>query len=140
MAEITLDQEFNGYRLENNIKSLSTKSGVYGVYRCIYNKEKDTVDLEQLIYIGKADDINDTINNHEKWKDWKKYLKTVESICFFYTFIDKDYNERVEATLINSNKPPENVEYKNSFPFDKTTVNCSGRHQFIKMSNIVNRH
>ena len=140
MAEKTFDQEFNGYRLESNIKTLSTKSGVYGVYRCIYNREKDTVDLKELIYIGKADDINDRINTHEKWDDWKTYLKRGESICFCYTFIDKNYNERVEAALINYNQPPENIEYKNSFPFDKTTVNCSGRHRFIKKSNIVNRH
>lgn len=140
MAIKTFNQEFKGYRLESDTDSLSTNSGVYGVYRCNYNKEKETVSLIQLIYIGKADNLNTRINKHEKWDDWKKYLKAKESICFCYTFIDKDNNERVEATLINSNQPPENTEYKKSFPFDKTIVNCSGNHQFIKKVNIRDRH
>jgi excinuclease UvrABC nuclease subunit len=140
MAEKTFNQEFQGYWLESEIKNFSTKSGVYGVYRCNYNNEKNTVSLKQLIYIGKADDLNDRINNHNKRKNWRSYLKTEESLCFSYTFVDKNYNERVEAALINSNQPPENIEYKGAFPFDKTTVNCSGEYKFIKEKNIVNRH
>ena len=140
MAEKTFNQEFKGYRLESDIKSLSTNSGVYGVYRCIHDKDKDNVSLKELIYIGKADDLNDRINNHNKWDDWRTYLKKGEIICFCYTFVDKVYNERVEATLINSNQPPENIEYKDSFPFDKTIVNCSGKHQYIKKNNTVIRH
>ena len=38
------------------------------------------------------------------------------------------------------NKPVGNTEYKYSFPFDKTTVNWSGRHKLIKELNIVERH
>ncbi len=140
MAEKTFIQEFQGYWLESGIKNLSTNSGVYGVYRCKYSKEKDTVSLKQLIYIGKADDLNDRISNHNKWKDWRTYLKAGESLCFCYTLVDEYYNERVEAVLINFNQPPENIEYKEAFPFDKTIVNCSGKHEFIKKINTVNRH
>jgi excinuclease UvrABC nuclease subunit len=140
MAEKTFNQEFKGYRLESGLNSLTKDSGVYGVYRCKYDKDENTVSLKQLIYIGKADDLNDRLNNHEKKDDWKGYLKTGEVLCFNYTLVDTYYNERVEAALINSNQPPENIEYKNSFPFDKTTVNCSGKHEFIKKVNIVNRH
>ena len=140
MAEKTFNQDFKGYRLESGLKTLSTDSGVYGLYRCVYDKDKNTVSLKQLIYIGKADDLNDRINSHEKFDDWKKYLKTDEELCFCYTFVDANNNERVEAALINSNQPPENSEYNNAFPFDKTIVNCSGKHEFIKNVNIVNRH
>lgn len=84
--------------------------------------------------------MNDRINKHEKFKDWGKYLKTGEELCFSYTFVDKNYNERVEAALINSNQPVENVEFKDAFPFDKTIVNCSGKHDYIKTTNVVNRH
>jgi excinuclease UvrABC nuclease subunit len=96
--------------------------------------------LKALIYIGKADDLNDRINNHEDWDEWKNQLNDKEQICFCCSLIDTVNNERVEAALINSNQPPLNVEYKKAFPFDKTTVNCSGRHKFIKKVNIVNRH
>lgn len=140
MAEKIFNQEFKGYRRESKISTLSTESGVYGVYRCHYNESDKTVSLKELIYIGKADNLNDRINNHEDWEVWRDELKTGEQICFCYSFVDKSNNERVEATLINSNKPRLNIEYKNAFPFDKTTVNCSGEHEFIKKVNIVNRH
>lgn len=140
MAEQTFNQVFKGYRLEAGLKTLTTESGVYGVYRCNYNKEKDTVSLKQLIYIGKADNLHDRINNHDKYDEWYLYLETGEELCFCYTLVEVNSNERVEAALINSNQPPINTEYKNAFPFDKTTVICSGKHEFIKDKNIVLRH
>lgn len=140
MAEKTFNQEFKGYRLESGLNSLTTDSGVYGVYRCIYDKDANTVSLKQLIYIGKANDLNDRLNNHGDKDDWKSYLKTGEVLCFNYSLVNTSYNERVEAALINSNQPPENIEYRNSFPFEKTTVICSGKNEFIKKVNIVNNH
>lgn len=140
MAEKTFNQKFTGYYREAKISKLPSDSGVYGVYRCKFDEQEKTVSLKELIYIGKADDLNDRINGHEKWNEWRKQLKLGEQICFCYTFIDTTYNERVEAALINSNQPRLNVEYKKAFPFDKTTVNCSGDHEFIKKINIVNRH
>ncbi|MEQ8926076.1 MAG: GIY-YIG nuclease family protein [Fulvivirga sp.] len=140
MAEKIFDQNFSGYWLEASISSFPDKSGVYGVYRCIYNKQIDTVTLIELIYIGKADNLNNRINKHKDWPIWKGTLKNKEEICFCYTYVDKLYNERVEAALINSNQPRLNIEYKNSFPFDKTTVKCNGPHKFIKRINIVIKH
>ena len=71
MAEQTFNQDFKGYRRESKISTLPTNSGVYGVYRCIFNKDRETVTLNELIYIGKADDLNNRLNNHEDWEDWK---------------------------------------------------------------------
>ena len=99
-----------------------------------------TISLKKIIYIGKADNLNERINGHEKWDIWRKYLESKESICFCYTFVGKNHNERVEAALINSNQPPVNTEYKKAFPFDKTEVSCNGKHEFIKKLNIVEKH
>lgn len=140
MAEQTFNQEFKGYRIESDISTLSANSGVYGVYRCTYDENKNSVSLKELIYIGKADDLNERINKHEDWDDWRSELNDGEQICFCYTFVDKTSNERVEAALINSNQPRLNIEYNNAFPFDKTTVNCLGKHKFIKSKNIVSKH
>jgi len=38
----------------------------------IFNEEADTVSIKKLLYIGESQDINDRIENHEKWKKWKK--------------------------------------------------------------------
>lgn len=131
MAEKTFYQEFKGYVPAIHLPSIPIKSGVYLVYSCFLNPTNKTVQVLRLLYIGKADDLNDRLNNHEKMEEWKRQLKWTESLCFSYTFVEPYYNERVEATLINANRPPLNIEYKNYFPFDKTTVYCSGEHAFV---------
>lgn len=140
MAAKTFNQNFGGYWRKINSDSLPKKSGVYIVQSCIYNVKEDTVTLNKLIYIGKADNINERVNNHEKLEDWKKQLKTGEELCFSCTEISTLYNERVEAALINANQPTVNVEYKNSFPYDRTNVNSSGKYLRLKEKIIVLKH
>ena len=43
---------FNGYRRDVNKAGLPTYSGIYIVYRCTFNEEKQTVSLKELLYIG----------------------------------------------------------------------------------------
>lgn len=52
MAEKLFKLTFDGYWLEANKGSIPKKSGVYCVYECTYNKDKDTVTLHKLIYIS----------------------------------------------------------------------------------------
>ena len=87
-----------------------------------------------------SNNLIDRLSKHEDWEEWRDELKENELICISYTLVEKQYNERVEAALINSNQPLLNVVYTNSFPFDKTSVSCSGSHEFIKSENIVDRH
>lgn len=139
MAEKSFNQVFKGYILESGLDRISSSSGIYGVYRCTYDKIKDIVSIKQLIYIGKADDLNNRLNNHEKLNDWKNYLQRGEILCICYSLVSKDYNERVEAALINNNQPIENIEYKTSFPFDKTNITLSGRHYGMNTNTSVSR-
>jgi len=140
MAKKTFNQKFNGYLRESKISLLPAKSGVYGVYSCIYTGRNNKVNLKELLYIGKADDLNGRIKNHEDWDDWDNELQKWEQICFCYTLVEDTDNERVEAALINSNQPKLNKEYIDSFPFDETIVNCFGNHEYINKKNIVPRH
>ena len=141
MAEKIFNQEFDGYWREINKSYLPTYAGVYVVQSCVYNKDKGTVTLNKLIYIGKADSsIKDRVIEHEKLNYWKKELKSGEELCYSSTPISTDYNERVEAALINANQPIINIEYKNSFPFDATIVNSLGNFYLLKDKIKVNRH
>jgi hypothetical protein len=97
------------------------------------------VRIGKVFYIDTTDDINDMINNYGKWKEWKSCLEKGEIICINYTLVNSTYNERVEAALIYFNKPPINVEYKNTFPFNKTTVKCTGDYLYIASNNIVEK-
>ncbi len=140
MAEKTFDLKFDGYKLEENKLGLPEYSGVYVVHSCIYNKKEDTVSLMRLLYIGKAGNINDRVNNHEKLENWKKELKEEEQLCYNYTKVNTAYNNRVEAALINANQPIVNVDYKESFPFDSTIINCSNRYNLLKENIKVTKH
>jgi len=84
-----------------------------------------------LIYIGEADDVNQRIKSHEKWPEWKYSLGGGEELCFSFAHLESTYRERVEVALIFKHKPPVNDDYKDSFPFDKTTILISGATELL---------
>ena len=55
---------FEGYYISKD--SLPHDRGVYFVYRGIHNKITDKVELNELMYIGKADDIYDRHHPHDR--------------------------------------------------------------------------
>ena len=139
MVAMTFSIDFEGYWREGNISGIPAKSGVYCVYECTYNEEKDTVSIHRLIYIGEAGDVRDRIKNHEKWEDWKRYVSNGNELCFSFGYVESENRNRVEAALIFKHKPPANEEYKNEFPFDTTTINASGRTALLSTNFTVHR-
>lgn len=135
LKTIQMKQTFNltidGYWREENISGIPSHSGVYFVYTCTYNKSERTVSLQKLIYIGESGDVNDRLASHEKWPDWRKYLGDGEEICISTCPVPSASRNRVEAAYIFKHKPPVNTDYKNSFPFDETTINSSGKTRLL---------
>jgi len=127
MAEKTIDVTFDGYWRDANKGGIPAQSGVYCVYECTYNAAANTVDLRTLIYIGEADNVHDRIANHEKYNDWLSHVRAGNELCFSFGGVDAATRERAEAALIFKHKPPENTEYVDSFPFDKTTMQLTGK-------------
>ncbi len=121
---------YEGYWREPNIGGIPAKSGVYSVYACTHNRSTNSVALEKLIYIGESANVRNRVANHEKWQDWRRHLRPGQQLCFNFAGITTD-RERVEATLINHHKPPENSEYVNHFPYPQTTVSTSGRNALL---------
>jgi len=141
MAEKTIAVEFDGYWRDENKGGLPAKSGVYCVYECTLNvmeKEK-TVNIHKLIYIGEAEDVNSRVANHEKYKDWLKHVRGGHELCFSFGGVGSTDRNRAEAAMIFKHKPPENEEYKNSFPFDKTTMSLSGKTAELTTNFTVDR-
>jgi len=139
MAEQTFSIEFDGYWRDANKGSIPTKSGIYCVYECTHNIQNKTVSLNKLIYIGESDDVNKRIANHEKYDDWKKHVRSGNELCFSFGEVPALNRERCEAAMIFKHKPPENTEYKDSFPFDKTTISLSGEITLLTSSFTVDR-
>lgn len=126
MAPKTITLTFKGYWRERNIDGIPKESGIYVVYECSYNSQTGKVSLKKVIYIGKADDVNDRIANHEKRPVWQRHCGTNNELCFSLAPGISTDRERGEAVLIYKHKPPVNEEYKYNFPFDDTTMSLSG--------------
>jgi excinuclease UvrABC nuclease subunit len=126
MTDQAFTLNFKGYWHQANIDSIPCHPGIYCVYECYHDHAKNQVLLRRLLYIGEAEDVNQRIKNHEKWPDWKKALKAGEELCFSFTSIITIHRVRIEAALIYKHKPPDNDDYLNSFPFDRTTILLTG--------------
>ena len=138
MAAQTFTIELDGYWREPN-KGIPAKSGVYCVYSCVHNADKKTVSMKKLIYIGESEDVNDRISDHEKLPDWKTHLKSGEVLFYSFGGVAAANRTICEAAMIFEHKPPENTEYANSFPFDQTIMNLSGRTALLSTSFTVDR-
>ena len=139
MAEQSYTITFDGYWREKNIGGIPAKSGIYCVYTCIYNIEKKNITIDKLIYIGESEDVNNRIKTHEKLIEWKRYLKSGETLCFSFGAISSNARNRCEAAIIFKHQPPVNTEYKVAFPFDKTNVKLSGKISKLVASFVVRR-
>ena len=139
MAEKTINIKFDGYWRDKNKGGMPKESGVYCVYECTYNVQTEKVNIHKLIYIGEADNVNSRIANHEKYKNWLRYVRQGNELCFSFGGVNSTDRQRAEAAIIFKHKPPENDEYKNSFPFDKTTMSLSGETALLYTSFTVIR-
>lgn len=103
MKEIQLN--FEGYWRECNKGGLPSYSGIYLVYRCVYNDNVNRVTLIDIIYIGKSDNVHDRHINHEKLHLFEDQLQAGEQLCYSCAKVDKQDLEWVENALIFAQKP-----------------------------------
>jgi len=132
MEKKLFEQEFKGYWRERDSKGLPAYSGIFVVQSFYHDRDLGKVSMNDLIYIGKAGNINERVRIHEKWYVWKKELKPGEQLCFSCTPVPKEDRERVAAALIRANQPKINSAYKNTFPFGTTAVNLYGDYPLLK--------
>lgn len=66
MAAKSFNLEFEGYFLELDINELNSDSGIYCVYACDYDHQKNEVSIQELLYIGKARNIRSRISSHKQ--------------------------------------------------------------------------
>lgn len=128
MAAKSYALNFDGYWRTPNISGLPPSSGIYCVYACTHNVQEKTVSIRKLLYIGEAANVKDRVPGHERWQDWEQELRQGEELCFSAALIAPESDRRrAEAAMIHHHKPPCNVEYVDSFPYDQTTISTSGK-------------
>lgn len=128
-----------GYWRDRNKAGIPIYSGVYFVYTAIYNEISKNLSLGELIYIGESENVNSRIQNHEKYETWISLLSDGQELCFSTAVVHGDDRTRVEAAYIFKHKPQVNIEYKNSFPFNQTTIISTGKTILVNINFTVNK-
>lgn len=126
---------FMGYRRDVNAKTLPSSSGIYMVYRCVYNEDKNTVDLKELFYIGQAFDLNHEINYHARREEFLAQAKEGEQICYAYARVDKADLDIVENALIFAQKPRLNTNLRNNYNHEAAQFQIEGKCALLQHTN-----
>ena len=121
----TIELTFDGYWREINKGGVPSKSGVYCVYSCLFDRQSDRVSIKKLIYVGESSNVRLRITGHERLEDWKRHLRSDETLCYSFAPISDD-RDRAEAAIIYMHEPPENTEYAKNFPFSNTLMKLYG--------------
>lgn len=120
----SMSVSMSGYFLDG--ANLLSGSGAYCVYRCTHDSVNSKVSIKELIYIGESENVSKRVVGHEKLADWKKQLRLGEVLCFSSGAVSSLHRVRTEAALIFRHKPVVNIEYRDNFPFDETSISLSG--------------
>lgn len=126
---------FMGYRRDSNARTLPTSSGIYMIYRCVYNQESNTVDLKELFYIGQAFDLNDEINHHVRREEFLAQAQEGEQICYAYARVDKSELDIIENALIFAQKPRLNTNFKDSYNHENAQFQIEGKCAKLNYTN-----
>lgn len=120
--------KFNSYVADPKV--LPSVSGIY-LLRKTKRKTDDTL-LVDLLYIGKAENLNERFSDPNKHEGYLKAQKMCSDskdnsyVSISYAECPRNDLERVEACLIYVNKPKLNTLNTETYDYDETIVYVSG--------------
>ncbi len=138
MKNYTLN--FKGYWRDEKKEHIPHVVGVYLVYRCVYNKQIQTVSLREILYIGKSVNVNKRIAEHSAAADFESERMPGEEICYSVAEVNRADLNIVESALIFAQQPKLNEQGKESFGYPDSSFNIGGRCALLKYTsfNITN--
>ncbi|MEE8573775.1 MAG: hypothetical protein V3T30_00035 [Thermodesulfobacteriota bacterium] len=126
--DIKIPMKFDGFWIEDAIEKVPEATGIYTVFGGFYEESDKSVKLEQVIYIGWAENAREDIKTSRHKEEWAKECEDeCWQLVFSFASVEAPNNERGAAALIFEQKPPVNEQYKYEFPFDDTKVKLSGK-------------
>lgn len=123
---------FKGYRRDVFREDLPETSGVYSIYRCVYDSTKKTVSLKELLYIGQSINIKQEICNHERRDEFLAEARSGEQICYAYAEVPQRQLDVVENALIFMQKPRLNNNLVDHFNHDDVEMEIEGKTALLK--------
>ena len=119
--------EFSGYKLDQDVEKLPTDSGVYIIYRCVYNKTTDKVQLVELIYIGKATSLRQEVAHHKRREEFLAEAGDGETLCYAYAIVPRVQYDIIENALIYTTEPRLNTNLVDNYDHQDAEFHFSGR-------------
>ena len=128
-------KEFEGYILDSDVDTLPRESGVYIIYRCVFNPETNKVDLKELFYIGKASDLLQEIKYHKRRNEFLAQAKKGEELCYSFALVSKSQYDIIENSLIFMQKPRLNDNLTDSYNHQDAAFHFSGACGLLKYTD-----
>lgn len=128
-----------GYWREIHKNGLPAFPGIFFVFETKYNILNGTVSVLKIIYIGEDNNIKERVANHPLYAKWKSYVNEGNELSFCAARADAANRTRIKAAFIFNRKPIANPDYKDSFPFDDTTILVAGRTLLLEKKFSVTR-
>lgn len=134
------DLNFKGYWLDDAISNIPECSGVYIVYTCVYDGDSRTVKLENLIYIGQAENVRTRLSQHNRKPDFERKCEDGQVLCYSVAEVRKEDLDKVENGLIFAQKPDLNDQGKDRYGY-QTPVGfyLEGKCSLMKHKNFTIR-
>jgi len=125
----TYTLNFKGYWVKPHIETVPTTPGVFTVYECEYDSEG--VVLKELIFIGKSENLHDSIENLDEHAFSKN-----SKLCYTVAETDLSNIDAVENALVFAQKPRLNKEGKDDFKYSTPiTLSLEGRCRLMNYTN-----
>ena len=107
------------------------------VYRCIYDSTSDKVTLNEIIYIGQAEDLNERLNNHDKYSRFQNACESGEEICYAYANVSMDDLDIVENALVFAQKPSLNSDLVDSYNHESAAFLVEGKCKLLEYTDFT---
>jgi len=128
----TYKKVFEGYRIDSDVDTLPRESGVYMIYRCVFDKKTNSVDLKELFYIGKASDLLQEVKYHKRREEFLAQARDGEVICYSFALVNKLQYDIIENSLIFMQKPRLNNNLTDSYDHQDAVFHFSGACDLLK--------
>ena len=105
---------FEGYWLRDELSEMYTYPGIYCVYRCTFNVKTNELTPKELVYIGRAEDVQRRLREHNSYRfdEWEEHFPINDKLCFTYAYMKKANLKICEAALLHEVFP----RFNNSRP------------------------
>ena len=112
-----------------------SESGIYCIFAA--SPSYDSLNLKKLIYIGKAEDMKERFDDHEKIGDWKDKADNMKLYCSIaWLFgIGRKNLLRLEHEMIFMYQPIVNIKCKDSPPDNRPNIKVTGPIEYFPVIN-----